>query len=167
MSELRADEVWLKFVREVRHRLGHAFQFVRVKEPFEFRNGVHIHFLACDCRNLMADDLKAWAKSNLGKLDLEPYDPTRGARFYVCKMVAQDNSTFPVDIRFSPQIDKFQGPKKRHMPTLVAGPYPRRTPGIRFFRRSNGPHDERTVEREAPSRPSSAAAGPAGRDSRL
>lgn len=112
MGEARAEEVWHRFEREVRYRLGHRFDFVRVKEPFDTRPGVHIHFLALDCDGLHRLDLVrwcwplGWTEPRLGKLDLQVYNPAIGAGGYLTKYVVKDNSD-SFDIRFSPMARKW------------------------------------------------------------
>lgn len=110
MSEERAErEVWPQFEREVRRRLGHRFDFVRVKEPFEYRPGCHIHFLALDCEGLYRLSLVDWAWHHIGKLHLVPYNPALGAGHYITKYVVKDERS-GFDVRFSPRCYKFKRP---------------------------------------------------------
>jgi hypothetical protein len=110
MSEERAEIVWHDLEREIRHRLGHRFEFARVKERFEHRPGCHIHFLALDCRGLHRLSLVQWSWDNIGKMHLKPYDPERGAGYYLTKYVVKDERA-GFDVRFSPRLGKFKRPK--------------------------------------------------------
>lgn len=115
MSEERADEVWRRFVREVWRRQGQGkrFHFVRVKEPFETRPGVHIHFLSLATERFLSEvernSLSSWSQRKLGRLQLLQYDKRRGARDYLCKYVTCYGGD-KFDLRFSPEVHRFRGP---------------------------------------------------------
>lgn len=145
MSEARAEEVWHKVECEVRHRLGHRFDFARVKEPFDFRPGCHIHFLALDCRGLHRLDFVNWAWVEIGKAHLVPYDSRLGAGYYMSKYVVKSELS-GFDVRLSPRLGKFKLPKSAKPLALGGGLMVDYTPGTRGYLRGSGAQDAPDLE---------------------
>lgn len=121
MSVERAERVvWPLFEREVRCRAGHSWQWFRATEPFEYRPGVHLHFLGLDLGDIRRDDLREWCFHNIGRAEFQPFDPALGATHYLCKYVVKGNDC-DYRIRFSPQADKFRRPVRGASVALAGG----------------------------------------------
>lgn len=83
---------WAEFYAEMRRRLGHRAEFVRVREWHRDRPSVHYHSLFYNCRDrngwpLDRVSLALWAQDNprLGRTSIERFDPAQGAAAYCVK----------------------------------------------------------------------------------
>lgn len=90
------------FCHELRQRLGHRAEFVRVTERHKDRPTPHYHCLFWGCRDKDGAepnrlDLVDWCWEHIGKAEVERYDPARGAAHYAVKYVSKDAHELRVD----------------------------------------------------------------------
>ena len=90
------------FCAELRRRLGHRAEWVRVTEHHKHRLTPHYHCLMWDCRDCDGIepgrvDLQNWTWDSIGKTTIERFDPALGAPYYAAKYVSKDAHELRVD----------------------------------------------------------------------
>lgn len=97
-----ARRAWEALVARARPGLG-ELTWVRMFELQGWRGVPHIHGLVAGVDPTVRRlDLVDWAWGAYGMTRVLPYDPARGARFYLCKYVTKDLA----DIDFSPGLTR-------------------------------------------------------------
>lgn len=109
----QSDRFWREWLRdsvgdsESSDGLVPSVYWLRGREPNPYRYGTHFHALVggvpTDTSRRLA--WEAWFKRH-GMARVEPYDPTKGAGFYVSKYVTKTLG----DLTFSPNAGRFQLP---------------------------------------------------------
>jgi len=100
-----SNKRWQKWIQGIRKRIGHRVEFVRVTE-YQLRDAIHFHALMLNTGGYMrlrARDL--WCnKMKNGYARVLPYDPNRGAGYYVAKYIVKEFG----DIQLSRALGKYR-----------------------------------------------------------
>ena len=89
VSAAAADYAWRDFCKWLRQDCGHRCEWFRVAE-LQSRGAIHLHALMGDCANVRRLSAMDYWFTRYGIARVVPYDPARGARYYLCQYVAKD-----------------------------------------------------------------------------
>lgn len=96
-----AEVGWRDLCRWLRAKAGHRVEWFRVAE-LQTRGVVHFHALVGDCAGVRRLSAVDWWRDRYGFAQVQPYDPGRGARFYLTKpYVAKGALRGDIDVAFS------------------------------------------------------------------
>lgn len=106
----RSQDCWDDWLSTITDGLGldglSTVYWFRGREPNPFRYGTHFHALIGGVRDANRRDAwRSWFDRN-GNARIEPYDPLRGAGWYVAKYVAKELG----ELRFSDNAGQFRIP---------------------------------------------------------
>lgn len=90
IGEGYANEDWSSFCKELRHKTGHRVEFVRVTE-WQKRKVPHYHSLISNVRGVDPREMQEWWYNHFGIARILPYQPKRGALYYLGKYLLKDN----------------------------------------------------------------------------
>jgi len=97
-----AKNAWRGFVRALGQQAGEIYWF-RATEFQRWRGVPHFHALVGGVGKLRRDEAWSWWFERYGFARILPYDPTKGAGYYLCKYVTKELG----DIEFSKNAEKF------------------------------------------------------------
>jgi hypothetical protein len=107
----RSQACWDAWLSEITDGLGldglSTVYWFRGREPNPFRYGTHFHALIGGVKTVSRRDAwRSWFDRN-GHSRIEPYDPARGAGWYVAKYVVKELG----ELRFSDNAGQFRIPR--------------------------------------------------------
>lgn len=105
MGPKGAHTRWVKWVRWLRSAVGHRVYYVRARETGPDSDRVHYHALIMGVGEANRMAARAMWERIAGFAQIWPYDPDKGATYYLTKYLVKEGS----EIDFSPGLEVVKG----------------------------------------------------------